>query len=150
LLKQPPEMDKFSEFLCCCYICYSPLFNLSSLIPWAIIIFFCHANLYTTGTIFFCAWPSSQWSCQKLVSFPFSTVTLVQAIKSAASVALCGMFICAHNFFLSFRLYHCQRRHKALLNLVRSSIPRPPSALGCCTLCQLMWQCPPHVASAPS
>jgi hypothetical protein len=93
--------------------------------------------------------PSSQASCQKRHLWPSPTTTLVEVVKSAWSVPSVGVSMPAQGLVSSTHSCHNQRRCKALPNLSRSGIPKPPKSFGLVTVAQFTRQWPPLAFSSP-
>jgi hypothetical protein len=89
-------------------------------------MFFCQASLYNLGAMSLGHSPCSHLSCQKLTFFPLPRLITVQALNRLSLVALCLMFMFAHDFCGSFHLYHCYLKYKAILHFERSRMPSPP------------------------
>jgi hypothetical protein len=95
------------------------------------------------------AWPSSHLSAQKLTLLPLPTLMLIQVRNNCISVSELGMSRPVYGLPSICHACHCHRRRKAFLNLLRSTIPKPPSHFGINTLFQFTMQWPPVAVAVP-
>jgi hypothetical protein len=101
--------------------------------------FFLRASPYSLGAMSHVLCPCSHLSLQNLTRWPLPTFILVQDMNRLSSVAECAIDIDARGLLGSVHLNH-HLSLRAMLNLLRSSIPRPPNFLGRCSLLQLTRQ----------
>ena len=89
------------------------------------VLFFLFTSANKCAARFLSASPSNQLLCQNFVLWPFSMVTIVEALKRKRSVSLHGTSMPAHALDSSVHSCHNQRRRSTLLSLSRSNTPRP-------------------------
>lgn len=113
-------------------------------------IFFLLLCLWKRGRRLAGAWPFIQQEVQNDAEQPLCTVTRVAAVKSAMSSLSVGssMPFQGRSGFIQANQSHLTRR--ALLNLFRSTIPKPPNCTGLATIGHATLHLAPVISLSPA
>ena len=102
------------------------------------------------GAMSFGLRPCRHPECQKLVLLPLPTVIVVHAAKRRPSMSSHGVFVPNQTFSGDTHSCHSHRSLRALANLSRLRMPKPPFSLGMAHAIQLTLHFPPVSVLSPA